>query len=233
MTRKDIDTRHAPAAAGQLHSPRIPRPTAMREHPAGRLQEQSRRGRPMNAPWPNARTHRLFQVPECGCSQEQRLGVHPAQTPPHTPRTGRPAQVAMQVTGGELRLAIGLLPFEPSAVAVATGDEFTCEAWLDGAVGISRWHGRRTPVKPSCQVHRETSSQAPAHETASAGSDAGLPGHLPRISFRADERRPPVHAWGGTTRCAAGAPAPTAAAQEQAARIAEADMRADAFEGVV
>ncbi|GED90576.1 hypothetical protein TNCT6_76610 [Streptomyces sp. 6-11-2] len=231
MTRKDVDTRHAPEAAGQLHSPRLPRPTAMREHPAGRRQERSRQGRPMNAPWPNARTHRLFQVPECGCSQGQRLGVHPAQTPPHTPRTGQPAQVAMQVTGGELRLAVCLMPFEPPAAAAATGDEFTCEAWRDEAVGISRWRGRRTPVKPSCQVHRETSPQAPAHETA--GTDSGLPGHLLRISFRDDECRPPAHAWSGKTRCAAGAPAPTAAAQEQAARIAEADMRADAFERVV
>ncbi|MGW2908243.1 hypothetical protein ACWC91_38345 [Streptomyces sp. NPDC001204] len=130
----------------------------------------------MNAPWPNARPHRLFQVRESGCSQEQWLGVHPAQTPPHTPRAGHPAQVAMQVTGGELRLAVYLLPFDPPAVAAATGDELTCEAWL-------------------C--------------------------------------RPPVHAWSGKTRCAARVPAPTAAAQERAARIAEADMRADAFEGVV
>ncbi|MFJ6563015.1 hypothetical protein ACIQMV_24760 [Streptomyces sp. NPDC091412] len=170
MTRKDSDTRRAPEAVGRLHSPRLPRPTAMREHPAGRRQERSRQGRPMNAPWPNARTHRLFQVPECGCSQGQRLGVHP-------------------------------------------------------------WRGRRTPANPSCQVHREASSQAPAHETA--GTDSGLPAHLLRISFRDDECRPPVHAWSGKTRCAAGAPAPTAAAQEQAARIAEADMRADAFERVV
>ncbi|MFE7329527.1 hypothetical protein ACFU8W_32000 [Streptomyces sp. NPDC057565] len=213
------------------------------------------------------------------------------------------------------------MPVELPAVAAATGDEFACEALLDDAVGICRWRGRRTPVKPPCQVHRETSSQAPAHETA--GTDAGLPGHLLRIPFRDDERRPSVgaepcwvmdidrvqqrdvpaecgrdaegerfavsadgqprwtrppaaagrrpqskvcaagrvnlpqgpvvdgtplwaaaealrapgerwgHAGGGKTRCAAGAPAPTAAAQEQAARIAEADMKADAFEGVV
>ncbi|WP_326793170.1 hypothetical protein OHA79_39595 [Streptomyces sp. NBC_00841] len=276
----------------------------------------------MNAPWPNAKTHRLFQVPERGCSQGRRLGVHPAQTPPHTPRAGQPTQVAMQVTGGERRLAVRLLPGKLPAVA-ATDDEFTCEAWLDDAVGISRWRGRRTPVKPPCQVHRETSSQAPAHETAGAGTDAGLPGHVLRIPFCDDEclasvgvepcrvvdidrvqqhgvpaecgwdaegepfavsadgqpcrthppaaagRRPrpkvcasrrvnlpqgPVvdgtllwavaevlrapgerwgHARGGKTRCAAGAPAPTAATQEQAARIAEAGMRADAFEGVV
>ncbi|MFE7234727.1 hypothetical protein ACFVAF_29625 [Streptomyces sp. NPDC057596] len=141
--------------------------------------------------------------------------------------------MAMQVTGGELRLAVCLMPFGPLAIAAATGDEFTCEAWLDDAVGISRWRGRRTPVKPSCQVRRETSSQAPAHETAGAGTDADLPSHLLRISFCDDECRPPVHAWGGETRCAAGTPAPTAAAQEQAAPIAEADMRADAFEGVV
>jgi hypothetical protein len=43
----------------------------------------------MNAPWPNPKTHRLFQVPERGCSQGQRLGLHPAQTPPHTPRAGQ------------------------------------------------------------------------------------------------------------------------------------------------
>lgn len=321
MTRKDIDIRHAPAAAGQRHSPRFPRPTAMREHRAGRRQERSGHGKPMNAPWPNAGTHRLFQVPERGCSRRQRLGVHPAQTPPHTPRAGQPAQVAIQVTGGELRLAVCLMPIEPPAVAAATGDEFTCEARLDDAVGISRWRQRRTPVKPPCQVHRETSSQAPAHETA--GTDTGLPGHLLRIPFCDDEcqpslgvepcqvvdidrvqqrgvpaecgrdaegelfavsadrqpcwTRPPAaagrrprpkvcasrrvnlprgpvvggtllwvaaevlhapgerwkRAWGGKTRCDAGAPAPTAATQEQAARIAEAGMGADACEGVV
>ncbi|GGJ55872.1 hypothetical protein [Streptomyces brasiliensis] len=270
----------------------------------------------MNAPWSNAKTHRLFQVPERGCLQGQRLGLHPAQTPPHTPRAGQPAQVAMQVTGSELRLAVRPLPVE-------LGDEFTCEAWLDDPVGISRWRGRRTPVKPPCQVHRDTSSQAPAHETAGAGTDAGLPSHFLRIPFCDDEcwpsagaescrvvdidrvqqrdvpaecgrdaegelfavsadgqpcwTRPPAaasrrprpkvcafrrvnlpqgpvvgwtllraaagalrapgepwgHAGGSKTRCAAGAPAPTDAAQEQAARIAEAGMKADAFEGVV
>ncbi|ARF53017.1 hypothetical protein B1H19_01380 [Streptomyces gilvosporeus] len=46
------------------------------------------------------------------------------------------------------------------------------------------------------QVHRKTASQAPAHETARA-------------------------------------PAPTAAAQEQAARITESGMKADVFERVV
>ncbi|QHC23707.1 hypothetical protein [Streptomyces sp. GS7] len=103
----------------------------------------------------------------------------------------------MQVSGGELCLAVRPLPVELPAVVAATGDEFTCEARLNDAVGSSRWHGRRwTPVKPPCQVHRETSSQAPAHETA-------------------------------------GAPPPTAAAQEKAARIAESGMKADAFEGVV
>jgi hypothetical protein len=275
----------------------------------------------MNAPWPNAKTHPLFQVPERGYSQGQRLGLHPAQTPPNTPRAGQPAQVTMQVTGGELRLTVSPLPVELPAVAAATGDEFTCEAWLDDTVGISRWRGRRALVKPPCHVHRETSSQAPAHETA--GTDAGLPGHLLRTSFCDDECQPSVdaepcrvvdidhvqqrdvpaecgrdaegelfavsadgqpcwtrppaaagrrprpkvcasrrvnlpqgpvvggtllwaaaealrapgerwgHARGGKTRCAAGAPAPTAAAQEQAARIAEAGMKADAFEGVV
>lgn len=338
MTRKDIDTRHVSAAAGQLHSPRLPRPTAMRDHRAGRQQERSRQGKlmnsmnptnPMNAPWPNAKTHRPFQVPERGCSQGQRLGVHPAQTPPHTPRAGQPPQVAMQVTGGELRLAVRLLPVELPAVVAATGDEFAGETWLDDAVGISRWRRQRTPVKPPCQVHRETSSQAQAqaqaqaHETAGAGTDAGLPGHLLRIRFCDDECQPSVgaepcrvvdidrvqqrgvpaecggaaegelfavsadgqrrwtrpptaagrrarpkvcacrrvnlpqgpvvggallwaatevlrapgerwgHAWGGKTRCAAGALTLTAAAQEQAARIAEAGMRAYAFEGVV
>lgn len=318
MTRKDIHTRHAPTAACQLHSPRLPRPTAMREHRAGRRQERSRQGKPMNAPWPNAKTQRLFQVPERGCSQGQRLGAHPAQTPPRIPRAGQPVQVTMQATGGELRFAVRLLPVELPAVAAATGDEVTCEAGLDDAVGISRWRGRRTPVKPPCQVHRETASQAPAHETAGAGTDAGLPGHLLRIPFCDDEcqasvgvepcrvvdidrlqergvpaecgreaegelfavsadgqpcwTRPPAaagrrprpkvcasrlvnlpqdpvvggtllwataealratgerwgHAWGGKTRCAASAPAPTAAAQEQAARIAEAGTKADA-----
>lgn len=306
MTRKDINTRNAPAAADQLHSPRLPRPTALREHRADRRQERSRQGKPMNAPWSNAKTHQLFQVPERGCSQGQWLGVHPAQTPPHIPRAGQPAQVAMQVTGGELRLVIHLLLVELPAVAAATGDEFTCEAGLDDAVGISRWRGRRTPVKPPCQVHRETPSQPPPHKTAGAGTGAGLPGHLLRIPFCDDEcqasvgaepagrgvpaecgrdtegelftvstdgqpcwtrppaaagrprpkvctshrvtlRRGPVvggalpwaaaealrapgerwrHARGGKTRCAARAPAPTAAAQQQAARIAEAGTKA-------
>ncbi|GGU52918.1 hypothetical protein GCM10010211_16860 [Streptomyces albospinus] len=102
----------------------------------------------------------------------------------------------MQVTGGELRLAVRPLPVGLPAIAPAAHDEFTCQARLDDAVGISRWCGRRTPVKPPCHVHRESSSQAPAHETARA-------------------------------------PAPTAAAQEQAARIAKSGMKADAFERVV
>lgn len=194
MTRKDIDTRHAPAAASRLHSPRLPRPTATREHRASRQQERSRQSKPMNPPWPNAKTHPLFRVPERGCSQEQQPGLQPAQMPPHTPRAGQPAQVAMQVTGGELRLATSPPPVRLPAVAAATGDEFACKAWLDDAVGISRWHGRRTPVKPPCPVHRETSSQAPAHETAGAGTDAGLPGHLLRIAFCDDECQPPVGA---------------------------------------
>lgn len=178
-------------------------------------------------------------------------------------------------------------------------------------------------MKPPCQVHRETSSQAPVRETAGAGMDAGLRGHLLRIPSCDDEclpslgvepcrvvdidrvqqrgvpaecgrdtegelfavsvdgqpcwTRPPAsagrrprpkvcasrrvdlpqgpvvggtllrvaaealrasgerweHACGGKARRAAGAPAPTAAAQEQAAPIAEAGMRADAFERVV
>lgn len=73
----------------------------------------------MNAPWPNAQTHQPFQMPERDCSQGQRLGVHPAQTPPHVLRAGQPAQVAIQVTGGELRLVIGLLPIDLPAVAAA------------------------------------------------------------------------------------------------------------------
>lgn len=321
MSRKNIYTRHAPAAAGPLHSPRPIGPTAMRAHHAGRRQERSRQGKPLNAPRPNAKTLRLFQVPERGCPQGQRLGVHQAQTPPHTPRVGQPPQVVMQVTGDELRLTIGLLPVELPVVTAATGDEFTCETWLDDAVGIFRWRGRWTPVKPPCQVHRQTSSQAPAHEIE--GTDDGLPGDLLRIPFSDDECRPSVgaepyrvvdidrarqsgvpaehgrdtegelfavsadgqpcwtrppapvgrrprpnvcayrrvdlpqgpavsgtlvwvaaevlrtrperweHARGGRTRCAAGAPAPTAAAQQRAPRIAEAGMSADAFEGVV
>ncbi|MFF2809155.1 hypothetical protein ACFVT2_18610 [Streptomyces sp. NPDC058000] len=55
MTRKDIDTRHAPAATGPLHPPHLICPTVMREHHADRRQERSRQGKPMNdAPWPNA-----------------------------------------------------------------------------------------------------------------------------------------------------------------------------------
>ncbi len=193
MTRKDRDTQYAPAAAGQLRSPRLPHPRAMREHRAGRRQERSRQGTPRNAPWPNTMTHRLFQAPERGCSQGQPLGLHPAQTPPHTPQAEQPAQVAVQVTGGELRLAVGVMPVKLPVVA-ATGDEFTCAAWLDDAVGISRWRGRRTPVKPPCQVHRETCSQAPAYQTAGSGTNVGLPGHLLRIPVCDDECRPSVGA---------------------------------------
>lgn len=145
MTRKDIDIRHAPAAAGQLHSPRLSRPPAMREHRTGRRQEWSGRGKPKNAPWPNAKAHRLYQPPERGCSQGQQLSIHPTRTPPHTPRAGQPAQVAMQVTGGEPRLAVCLMPVESPAVAAATGDEFTCRpGWTtpwespDGAGGGHR-----------------------------------------------------------------------------------------------
>ncbi|MEU9124465.1 hypothetical protein AB0C96_32195 [Streptomyces sp. NPDC048506] len=96
----------------------------------------------------------------------------------------------------ELRLAVSLLTAELPVVATATGDTFACETWLDDAVGICRWRGRRASVKPPCQVRRETSSQAHVHESA-------------------------------------GAPAPTAAAQEHAARITEADTRTDMFEGVM
>ncbi|MDX2705033.1 hypothetical protein PV350_19510 [Streptomyces sp. PA03-6a] len=189
MTAKDINTRHAPATAG-----RLPRPTARREDRASRQQERSRQSKPMNAPWPNAKTHRLFQVPERRCSQGRQLGLHPAQTPPHTPLAGQPAQVAMQVTGGEVCLATSPPAVRLPAVAAATGDEFARKAWLDDAVGISRWHGRRTPVTPPCPVHREASSPAPAHETAGAGTDAGLPGHLLRIAFCDDECQPSVDA---------------------------------------
>ncbi len=322
MTRNDIDTPHAPAATGRHHSPGLPRPTATREQRASRQQEHSRQEKPTNAPWPNTQTHRPFPMPERGSSQVQQPALHPAQTPPHTPRAGQPAHVAMPVTGGEPHPATSPLPARLRAVAAATGDEFTCEARPDDAVGISRRRSR-TPVKPRSQVHRETSSQAPAHETASAGTDTGLPGHLPRIAFCDDEcrqslgaepcrvvdidrvqqrdvpaergrdaerelfapsadgqpcrthppagtrRRPrpkacasrgvdlpqdPVasrtplraatgalrtpaerrgHTRGSKTRCAAGAPVPTAASQEQAARIAEAGMKADASEGMV
>lgn len=150
----------------------------------------------MNAPWPNAKTHRLFQVPERGCSQGQQRGIHPAHTPPHTPRAGQPTQAAMQVIGGELRLTVSLLMVELRVVAAATGGTFVCETWLDDTAGVCRWRGRRASVKPPCQVRRETSSQAHAHESA-------------------------------------GAPAPTAAAQEHAARITEADTRTGMFEGVM
>ncbi|MFE7313987.1 hypothetical protein ACFU7T_12890 [Streptomyces sp. NPDC057555] len=223
MTRKDIDTQQAPAAAGRLHSPRLPHPTATREYRTGRRQERPIQGKPMNTPWPNAKTHRLFRMLQRGCSQGQRLGLHPTPPPPYTPRTGKPAPVAMQITGGELRLAVVPLPVELATVTAAMGDAFTCQAWPDDAVRISRWRRRRTPVKPPCPVHRETTSQAPAHETARA--DAGL--RAPGYRW--------VHAWGGSPRCAAGTPAPalTAAAREQAARITEAGMKADAFEGVV
>ncbi|MFJ2716251.1 hypothetical protein [Streptomyces sp. NPDC087437] len=35
----------------------------------------------MNAPWPNARTHRLFQVPDDGVSNEPRPEPEPAPGP--------------------------------------------------------------------------------------------------------------------------------------------------------
>lgn len=120
MTRKD-NTRHAPAAAGQLHSPRLPRPTATREHRASLQQERSLQGKPMNAPWSNAKTHRLFQVPERGCSPGQRLSLHRAQTPPHTPRARQPAQVAMQVTGGPRRRYAHLTGPRPPASILHEG----------------------------------------------------------------------------------------------------------------
>lgn len=323
MTATYTGTRHTPATAGRLHSPRLPRPAATREHRATRRQEHSHQKKPMNAPRPNTKTHRLFPVPERRCSQRQQAGLHPAQTPPHTPRAGQPAPAATQVTGGELRHATSPPAVRRPAVAPATGDEFTDQARPDDAVGISRWRGRRTPVNPPCPVHRETSSQAPAHKTAGAGTDAGLPGHLLRTAFRDDQCRPsagaqpcravdidrvqqrdapaehcpdterklltppadgqpyrtrpptaagrpprpkvrasrgvslphdPVasrtlpraatgalrppaqrrgHARGSTTRRAADAPVPTTASHEQAAPIAEAGMKADAFEGVV
>jgi hypothetical protein len=332
MTYKDINTRHAPAIAGQLHSPRLPRPTATLQPPGpeGSGSQAEHGVMPCCGP---LRPKRLGRSPERGCSQGWRLGLNPAQTPPHTPRARQPAQLALPVSGGELLLVEQPLTAELPVVAAATRGEFTCEAWLDDAVGISQWRGRRSPVGPPCQVHRETFSQAPAHETASAGTGAGLPGRLLQIPFCDDEYQPSVgvepcrvvdidrvrqrdvpaecgrqreagrrsrpgsppeeelfavtadglcwtrppaaagrrprpkvcasprvtlpqgpvvgrtllwtaaealrapgerwkHAWGGRTRCAAGAPAPTAAAQEQAARIAEAGMKADAFEGV-
>jgi hypothetical protein len=221
----------------------------------------------MNAPWPKAKTHRLFQVPERGCSPRQWLGVHPAQTPPLTPWAEQPPQATMQVTGTELRLDVCLMSGEHPAVEAVTGYECTCPAWMDDTLGISRWRRRRTPVRPPRQGHRETSSQKPAHENAGAETD--LPGRLLRIPFCDDECRPSVGAapcravdmdriqqrgvpakccreaeeerpgqrrepaWDGKTRYAAGIPAPTAAAQQRAERIAEAGMKADVFERVV
>ncbi|MFE9610855.1 hypothetical protein [Streptomyces sp. NPDC006012] len=52
-----------------------------------------------NAPWPNAKTHRLFQMPERDGSQGQRLDVHPARTHLHTQRAGQPTQ--MSIAEGE------------------------------------------------------------------------------------------------------------------------------------
>ncbi len=83
MSYKDSGTRHVPAAAGLLHSPRRTCLTV---------------------------AHRLLHVSERGCCQGKRLGVHPTRTPPHTPRAGQSAHVATRVTGGELRLSICLLP---------------------------------------------------------------------------------------------------------------------------
>lgn len=94
MTRKEIETRHAAAAAGQLHPPRPPRPTAMREHRAARRQERSRQERPVDASRPSAKAHQPFPVSDGGCSQGQWLGVRPAQTPPHISWLRQPALVA-------------------------------------------------------------------------------------------------------------------------------------------
>ncbi len=114
----------------------------------------------MNAPWPNEKARPLSQLPEGGRCLRQRSSLHPAQTPPHTPRAGQPAQADREETDCQLCLRVGPLPVELSAVAAVRGCEFPCEARLDDAVGISRWRGRWTPVKPPRRVHRETSSQS-------------------------------------------------------------------------
>lgn len=119
MTRKDVDSRNTPTATDRPHSPRPPRSKALREHCADLRKERSCQGRAINTPWPNAQTHQPLQVPERDCSQGQRLRVQPARRPPHIPRAGQPAQVAMRVTGGELRPVIGLLPIDLPTVAAA------------------------------------------------------------------------------------------------------------------
>lgn len=90
MTSKDIGTRHAPAVADPLHSCRLTYPTVLRELHAERRQVRSRQGKLMSAPWQNAKPHRQFHAPEHGCSQGQRLSVHPFLTPPHAPPAGQP-----------------------------------------------------------------------------------------------------------------------------------------------
>lgn len=66
----------------------------------------------MNAPWPNAKTHQLFQVPERGCPKGPTTGRPSGPNAPAHPASRQPALVAMQVTGGELRLAARLMPVE-------------------------------------------------------------------------------------------------------------------------
>ncbi|MFJ9871074.1 hypothetical protein [Streptomyces sp. NPDC101165] len=62
------------------------------------------------------------------------------------------------------------MPVELSAVAAPTGGEFTCEAWLDDVVGISRWRERWTPVKHIDRVQQRPTIAAQEQTARIAGA---------------------------------------------------------------
>lgn len=100
MTRKDIDTRHAPAAAGPPHSPRLTCPTAARERHAGRRPERTHRGKPMNAPAGVLRPPGERRE-QAGRGRTRRATVTPAPTAAAQQGAARTAEADMRTDGFE------------------------------------------------------------------------------------------------------------------------------------
>ncbi|MFI2645561.1 hypothetical protein [Streptomyces sp. NPDC018610] len=142
----------------------------------------------MNAMLPNGDSHRLFQVSDGGAVQGQRLGVCPADLPSDTPTAGLPALLTLDAAGGELRLAVRLVPVAavPSGV-VALGGELAAETGLDDLADVSRWSLGQVPVVPLRRVRLESASEATADEAAAALTDARLPGRLLWVPAAEDE----------------------------------------------
>lgn len=160
MIRIDIDTRYALAAAGQLHSRRLPCPTGTREHRTGRRQERSHQGKPMNASWPNTKTRLLFQVPERGCCQRQR------PTPLDAPACGTGRRPRPKVCAS-LRVSLPQGPVVGGTLRRAAVEALCApgEQW-----GPAR--GDRTRCPAGTPVHTTAAEQAARITGASTKADA-------------------------------------------------------------